>query len=221
MKKYLVLSLALSMVIMALTVFISCGKPSYEAALNISDKSVQTLSLVNLPSAGPVSIEPVNAIELDRLGLGGPSPFSSPPYAPYAKNGLYYSEPFALLEGDNLQITIHSDSPVSWFGVDWSPFALRGVLATTELDEDGRAFNPQYPIRAVLDEVPNGYKLTVSYKIMNDTDCVLLVKNNSPDNPQQLSVAVALKPSISLRRIIKSIPGLRNLIDSEDGEIED
>jgi hypothetical protein len=172
-----------------------------------------------LPASGYINLDPVDSAELDRLGLGGPSPLLSPPSAPFNANGMYWSEPFSLVRGDTVQVTVKSDSPVSWFGVDWSLLDMRGILATTELDEDGRAFDPQYPARSSLDKGPNGYILTVSYKILYDIDYVLVVKNNNPDSAQRISIAVSLKPSISLRRIGMSIPIIKNLLASDDDKM--
>jgi hypothetical protein len=219
MKKYLALT---TFAVLLMVVFFSCGTPSDEARLKAggvtsapaSIKDIP-LSLVSLPTVGRLNLEPVNSAELERLGLGRPVHLIDPPYTPYNDNGLYWSEPFSLIGGDIVQITVDSDTPVSWFGVDWSNYDVRGILATLELDEDGRAFDPQYPAKSSSENGSDGYRLTVSYKIRSDTNCVLVVKNANPENSQRLSMAVSLKPSISLRRIGKSIPILKNLIASD------
>jgi hypothetical protein len=220
MRKYLLLA---TLVALVATAFSNCGTSSEEvltgkgAVASASEPLRETpLSLDSLPAMGYVSLDPVNSVELDRLGLGGPSPLLDPPSSPFNRYGMYWSKPFSLVEGDTVEITVHSDLPISWFGVDWSSYAVRGILATTEVDEDGRAFNPQYPAHSSLDEGPNGYKLTLSYKIPDDTDCVLVVKNANPDNSRRLSVSVSLKPSLSLRRILKRLPIVKNLIASDN-----
>jgi len=226
MRKYFYLVIV-AVAALLVTVFSSCVTSSDEVLLKTdgvmsASPSLKnaTLSLDKLPAAGYVDLDPVNSTELDRLGLGGPSPVRDPPSFPFNRYGMYWSEPFSLLKGDILQITVDSDSPVSWFGVDRSPFDVRGILATTEMDEDGRAFDPQYPAHSSLDEGRNGYKLVVSYKVTGDTDCVLVVKNHNPDNSRRLSMSVSLKPSISLKRILRSIPVLKDIITSDHDEME-
>jgi hypothetical protein len=200
--------------VLTVFIFISCSAPVADSLSPAALKGT-TLSLGSLPAAGYLKLAQLNFQELDRLGLAGPAPINAPPSSPYNSNGLYWSEPFSLVEGDTLIITIDSTSPVSWFGVDWSSFDLRGVLATTEVDEDGRAFDPQYPVESSSVQSSNGYKLTVSYKIQYDADCVVVVKNANPNDAQQLNLSAALKPSISFRRIAKRIPLVRNLVAPE------
>ena len=184
-------------------------------------KTSHPLTLKELPASGIVNLEPLNTTELIQFGLNEPSPINSPPYTPYQKNGLYWSQPFPLIAGDTVQVIIKSTDPVSWFGVDWSDYSMRGLLATTELDEDGRAFDPQYPSSSSVIKDENGYKLVVNYKIKDDTDCVLVVKNSDPANTQLVSVSVSLKPSVSFRRILKSIPGISHFVNSDSGEGDD
>ena len=217
MQRYLTL---LTAIVLIVAISISLTAP-YKATAATSQVSTSSwsltgkpLSLGTLPAAGYINLDPLNSTALKSLGLGEPSPVSDPPNVPYDQNGIYWSEPFSLVEGDTLQITVHSNAPVSWFGIDWSNLYVRGILATNEMDEDGKDFNPQYPVRSSLEQSPEGYKLTVSYKILDDTDCVLVVKNGNPDNSARLSMNVELKPSISFRRILKRIPVLKNFVSS-------
>jgi hypothetical protein len=215
MRKYL----ALVMVAVLVSAFIICETPSDKVSPGAGD-SMSTLleevplSLDRLPAGGYLILDPGNSEELDRLGLGGPSPANAPPYTPYCKSGIYWSAPFSLVEGDIVEIVVYSDSPVSWFGVDWSNYDVRGVLATTAVDEDGRAFDPQYPTQSFLNKDAEGYQLMVIYKVQYDTDCVLVIKNSSPDIARRLSLSVSLQPSITLKRIAKSIPILKNYVSS-------
>ncbi len=181
----------------------------------------EPLSLLRLPAAGYVALDPLNSNGLEAIGLGGPAPANDPPDVPYNKDGIFWSEPFSLVEGDTLQVTVYSDSPVSWFGIDWSNLYVRGILATNEMDEDGKDFNPQYPVRSSLEQSPESYKLTVSYKIIDDTDCVLVVKNGNPNSSVRLSMTVSLKPSISFRRVLKRIPILKNFVSSNHNDEDD
>lgn len=219
MEKYLA-SVAIG--ILLVTALVSCGTPTQDAALKTGKSGVPApLSLAGLPAAGLLDLKALNSSQLDRLGLERPVHLIDPPYTPYNDNGFYWSEPFSLIEGDTLRITVDSDTPVSWFGVDWSNYDVRGILATLELDEDGRAFDPQYPAGSSVEKGPDGYKLTVTYDITHDTDCVLVVKNSNPDNAQQLSLSVSLKPSISLQRILNRIPVVRNLFKSDHDDMEE
>jgi hypothetical protein len=179
------------------------------------------LSLVRLPAAGYIDLTPLNNEKLVSLGLGGPSPESEPPVYPYNQNGMYWSTPFSLVEGDTVQVTVYSDSPVSWFGIDWKNLNVRGIVATTETDEDGKSFNPQYPVSSSVEKVPNGYKLTANYKIPDDTDCVLVLKNTNTGNSPRISLNVALQPSVSFKRILRNIPVLKNLVKSESYDGDD
>jgi hypothetical protein len=204
-KKYLAMT-AVTIVVAA--AFTSCGTAPEE----------ESLSLVSLPAAGMINLEPLNSVELDHLGLGGPSPTLDPPTLPYSMNGMYWSEHFSLVEGDILQIKVSSDTPVSWFGVDWSNLDIRGILATTELDEDGRSFDPQYPVSSTIDNTSNKYSLVIDYKILTDTECVLVLKNNRSSESSQLSVSASLRPQISVKRILNGIPILNKLTTSEDND---
>ena len=221
MRKYIA---SLGGILLTASIFIGITAP-INAIAKTSDVVISTrsaygtpLSVGSLPSAGYVVLDPVNPTELLSLGLGGPSPVKEPPDYPYTKNGMYWSKPFSLVEGDVVQITVYSNSPISWFGVDWSNYDVRGILATTEMDEDGRNFNPQYPISSVLKKVPIGYKLLVNYKILNDTDCVIVMKNSDPEKPQRISMNVSLRLAFSARRILKNIPILKNLVASDRGD---
>jgi len=40
----------------------------------------------------------------------------------------------------------------------------------------------KYPVSSSVEKVPNGYKLTANYKIPDDTDCVLVLKNTNTGN---------------------------------------
>jgi hypothetical protein len=218
MRKYLTL---LTLILFTIT-FFGCAVPADKtqnksdmAAADSSMLESVPLSFASLPATGYINLDPVNPAELDHLGLGGPAPLNPPPSTPYSQNGLYWSEPFPLVEGDSVQIKVRSDFQVSWFGVDWSQYDVRGILATTEVDEDGRAFDPQYPAQSFLNKDADGYELTVIYKIQYDTDCVVVIKNANPDNARRLSLSVSLKPSISLKRIVEKIPLLRNLVASD------
>lgn len=202
MQKYLAL---VTVVMLAVPSLISCGTPSYKAPITIGEPAAPTLqlsydtplSLGSLPASGYVDLEPLNSVELDRLGLGGSSPLREPPYSPFNKYGMFWSEPFSVGQGDTIQVTIYSDTPVSWFGVDWSNLDIRGTLATTEEDEDGRSFDPQYPAHSSVDARLNSYRITLSYKIRDDTDCVLVVKNANPDRSWRVSMAIASKSAIT------------------------
>jgi hypothetical protein len=180
------------------------GRPA--AALSIP------FSLAALPASGYIDLEPVDAAALQRLGLGGPSPVSNPPYYPFNRYGMYWSEPFYLAEGDTLKVTVSADTPVSWFGVDWSDLNIRGIVADMELDEDGRTFDPQYPASFSAD----GRGLTVNYKSVKDTECVLVVKNASPDRSWRISVNVTAKSVFSIKRFLKEVPVVQNLFQSDD-----
>jgi hypothetical protein len=219
MRMYNILIIA--MVTAAIVFAFKLQGPGKQASASLQPVSESVLSLANLPAGGYLNLEPVNAAELDRLGLGGPAPLVGPPDVPFEKNGIYWSEPFSLVAGDTVQITVKNASPVSWFGVDWINYDIRGILATTEVDEDGRAFDPQYPANSSLEKKPDGCTLTINYKIAHDTDCVVVVKNTNPLNSQKLSLNVALKPSLSIRRILKDIPLINHLVSSDNNEMED
>jgi hypothetical protein len=224
MRKYLFLVL---LMLMAGALLVSATTPQQSAPktdnvvtmpLFLNDAE---LSLASLPAAGYIDLTPLNVPELVSLGLGGPSPERDPPGYPYNQNGMYWSKPFSLVEGDIVQVTVYSESPVSWFGIDWSSLDVRGILATTETDEDGKSFNPQYPTSSSLEKAAGGYKLTTSYKILDDTDCVLVLKNTNPGNPQRISLNVALKPAISFKRMLRNIPVLKNLVKSDSYQEDD
>ncbi|MGD1120217.1 MAG: hypothetical protein ABR886_12175 [Dehalococcoidales bacterium] len=216
MRKYLVLA---AVAVLGATAFTGCGTLSDDrmqdtdehAALAPPAGDGALLSLGSLPVSGTIELAPLNAAELDQLGLGGGVPVDDPPYSPFDDYGMYWSDGFSLAGGDILQVKIHSSTPVSWFGVDWSSLDIRGLMATTEEDEDGRSFDPQYPTSSAVENGPDGCTLTVSYEVMEDTDCVLVIKNNNPDTARQLSLAVDLKHSVSLERILKIIPAAKSL----------
>ena len=201
--------------IIAFIPLISCSAYP-DKSLSLATTGKEALILNSIPTSGHLNLGQLNSTELNRLSLGGPSPNVSPPTAPYNDHGLYWSQPFSLIEGDTLNLTINSDFPVSWFGVDWSTFDVRGVLATTEMDEDGRAFDPQYPAASSRKQGTDGYVLKISYKIRVDTDCVLVIKNLTSDEAKELNVTAALKPSISFKRIALKLPVVRNLVGTEE-----
>jgi hypothetical protein len=223
MKKYVFIIL---MIVLAATLLVSFipfnSSPATGNVVTVPSSGYRSeLSLVRLPAAGYVDLTRLNAAQLVSLGLGGPSPDREPPDYPYNQNGMYWSVPFSLIEGDTVKVTVYSDTQVSWFGNDWSNLDVRGILATTETDEDGKSFNPQYPTSSSVQKVPNGYKLTASYKIPDDTDCVLVLKNNKTDSSPRLSVNVALQPAISFRRMLRNIPLLKNLVKSDSNQGDD
>lgn len=220
MKKYLVL---IVVVLVAVTALAGYGALSYQinSKTDGTADSTKPFSLAGLPAAGYIDLEPVNSVELDNLGLGGGAPVLDPPSSPFNNYGMYWSEPFTVAEGDNVQVKVYSATPVSWFGVDWSNFNVRGILATTEVDEDGRSFDPQYPAHSSNETTPNGYVLTVSYAFEKDTQCVLLVKNTTADRSQRVSMAVTAKSPFTIKRILKDIPLIKNLVKSDGDEIED
>jgi len=153
--------------------------------------SEMPLTLVSLPAAGRLDLEPANEVLLENLGLGGASPLNDPPYFPYNKNGLYWSERFPLAQGDILRITVYSYSPISWFGVDWSTLDVRGVLALTDTDEDGWSFNPLYPDYSSIDTNSDNTRLTLDYEIRENGDYQVVIKNTNTLKSWQLSLAVA------------------------------
>ena len=224
MKKYVFIILV---IMLAATLLVSFTFPSksFPATGDVETRSASgfhsELSLVRLPATGYIDLTRLNAAQLVSLGLGGPSPDREPPNYPYNQNGMYWSVPFSLVEGDTVRVTVYSDAPVSWFGNDWSSLDVRGILATTETDEDGKSFNPQYPTSSSVEKISTGYKLTASYKIPDDTDCVLVLKNNKTDSSPRISVNVALQPSISFRRMLRNIPLLKNLVKSDSNQGDD
>jgi hypothetical protein len=220
MKKNLTL---ITVILLAMTALAGCGTPSYQANLKTAGPagSNTPFSLAGLPAAGYIDLGPVNAAELERLGLGGPAPINNPPSSPFNQYGMYWSQPFPVAEGDTIQLKVYSDTPISWFGVDWLSLNIRGILATTELDEDGRTFDPQYPAHSSVETGASGYALTVSYAFAKDTQCVLVVKNASAGSPQHLSMAVTAKSPFTIKRLLKDIPLIKNLVKSDKDEIED
>jgi hypothetical protein len=180
-------------------------------------KTDGVLSLGSLPAYGNVTLKPVNSIELERLGLGGPSPVNNPPVSPFNESGMYWSETFSVVAGDTIQVKVYSDKPVSWFGVDWSSLEIRGILARMETDEDGRSFDPQYPVGSSVSAAPGKNVLTLNYTVRTNSDCVLVLKNNDPADSQQLAVSMTLRPSFSMNRILSKIPFLKDT-DAPDGD---
>jgi hypothetical protein len=202
-------------VVLLVIVFTGCKAP----ADNVNALTVQKkpFSPAALPAKGYIEIGPVNTPELERLGLEGPAPMLNPPYQPYNEHGLYWSQPFNVKEGDVLQVKVYGDTPISWFGVDWQELNLRGIVATTELDEDGRTFDPQYPADSTAEQVAGGYALTMTYNFTKDRQCVLVVKNASVDK-WKLSVDLNARASFSLTRWLKSVPLVKNLFKDKDDE---
>jgi hypothetical protein len=226
-KKRKFLALAI-IAIMVASVLVSCHRISYEVPQKAGEAAISALpslpnnplSLGSLPAAGYIDLEPGNPAELDRLGLGGPAPVRNPPYSPFNKYGMYWSEPFSLAQGDSLQVKVYGDTPVSWFGVDWASFSIRGILATTEVDEDGRSFDPQYPADSSIVTGPGSYMLTVRYKFESDTECVLVIKNTSPDKQWRVMVNVTSKSNFSFQRFLKRFPVIKNFVKSDYEDIE-
>jgi hypothetical protein len=185
-----------------------------------ADEATQAtpLSLAKLPAAGYVSLAPGDATALDKLGLGGPSPVSEPPSYPYSASGIYWSQRFSLVEGDTLRLWVLSPEPLSWFGVDWSPLSVRGVLASTELDEDGRTFNPLYPSRwsSQLDNA--GTLLSLEWDMPGDTECALVVKNSDPARTQRVTILVEDHSPFTLKRVLRTVPLIGGLFDLEEIE---
>lgn len=153
------------------------------------------LILVKLPAAGCITLSPSREDALSSIGIGGASPSNEPPCFPYSENGLYWSEKFPLTAGSLLNITVYKDSPLSWFGVDWSALDVRGVLAFTDTDEEGWSFNPKYPDYSIAKVVPTGTRLDIGYLIAESGEYQVVVKNSSQLNAQRLFVAVAARPS--------------------------
>jgi hypothetical protein len=220
MGKY-IFPAVIAVILMALS---GCGKAETASSMATGETPAPSLGasfaapleMAALPSSGYIKLDSLSAAGLDTLGLGGPSPAATPPSSPFNQYGMYWSEPFSLVKGDTVRLTVYSDAPVSWFGVDWKTLDVRGILATTELDEDGRTFNPQYPADSAVEQNANGYKMTVNYKITHDADCVLVVKNLNPDSSQRISLSLSLKPSLSFTRMLRNVPVLKNLVEDKD-----
>jgi len=139
-----------------------------------------------------------------------------PPYTPFDKYGIYWSDRFLVSQGDIITLKVRSEDPLSWFGVDWSSLDIRGLLATTELDEDGRSFNPQYPIQSSVQTGGGGHILTVVYAVQDDTQCVVVVKNANPHKPCELSLEVTLRSPFTIMRFLKGLPVIGALMKHDD-----
>jgi hypothetical protein len=153
------------------------------------------LSLARLPAVGCLDLGPSNETALNALGLGGALPTREPPYLPYQENGLYWSESLSLVEGDLLNITVYSCLPVSWFGVDWSKLDVRGVLALTDIDEDGWSFVPLYPDQASIKVNQEGTSLILTYIIQDTGEYQVVVKNASTLKSWRLYLTVMSAPN--------------------------
>jgi hypothetical protein len=77
------------------------------------------------------------------------------------------------------------------FGVDWSTLDVRGILAITDIDEDGWSFNPLYPDYSSIDASSNDVRLTLCYEIQMDGEYQIVIKNANASKPWRLSLAVA------------------------------
>jgi hypothetical protein len=161
-------------------------------------------SLARLPASGYINLDPVNDGKLNKLGLG-PEPVSNPPSLPYNQFGVYWSQQVQMYEGDTLLVKITSDTPVSWFGVDWNVLNLRGIVAKMDLDEDGHTFDPQYPVDSSASMVDGKYILSVKYKFDDDAKCVLVVKNNSTDIPWHVLINAGTGFNFSFEKILKKL----------------
>jgi hypothetical protein len=178
------------------------------------------LSLTSLLAAGHILLGPANSTERDFLGLGGPSPINEPPSSPFNKYGMYWSEHFAVIQGDVLHVTVSSDTPVSWFGIDWSISDIRGLLATTEMDEDGRTFNPLYPTQFSTSTGPTGYLVTADYNVLRDTECIIVVKNHNVDKSWPVSLSISSKFPFNIKRLLSGIPVIRGLFQSDQPDTD-
>lgn len=151
-------------------------------------------SLARLPAAGYVDLGPADEDALRSLGLGGSLPLRDPPSFPFNHGGLYWSEPFLLDEGDVLSVTVGSSLPVSWFGVDWSPLEVRGVLALTDEDEEGWSFGAVYPAASSVESGPGSVALVVTYRIEVTGEYQVVVKNADTVMARRLSLSFVSTP---------------------------
>ncbi len=162
------------------------------AAIGTLDQPFQALTLAHLPAVGTLVLERGDENALTELGLGGPSPLNQPPALPYNQNGLYWSEQFSLVAGDELTVIANSGTALSWFGADWADRDIRGVLALTNIDEDGWNFMAIYPASANAEDGHNSHRLTLHYTIREGGDYQIIIKNANPAQPQNLSLAVTV-----------------------------
>ena len=222
MRKFLVVLMGLSLAVVGL---VAWSTPSDRAAETPGPETLvgepaQTapLSLDQLPAVGYISLAPNDESTLNELGLGGVSPLREPPSYPFVASGIYWSEHFSISEGDRLHIFVLSPQPISWFGVDWSLLPLRGVLASTEVDEDGRSFNPLYPSRWSSRTDANGTLLSLEWDMAYDTECALVVKNSDPAGGRQISVLVEDSSPFSLKKVLAEVSLIGRLFDRDSSE---
>ncbi len=195
-------------VVLILMTLAGCDAPSLADPLKKTASSCgceEQLSLAKLPAAGYIDLDPVNEGTLNKLGLGGPEPVLNPPSLPFNQYGIYWSQQLQMYKGDTLLVKVSSDTPASWFGVDWKLLNLRGIVAKMDLDEDGHTFDPQYPVKSSANVVNGKYVLSVKYKFDDDSKCVLVVKNNSEDTPWHVSVNVSTGFNFSIEKILKKL----------------
>ncbi len=221
MRKYLILLTSLGLALIGIVAWsILSDRATEKATLGTLVNAVQTapLSLARLPALGYISLSPNDESALDDLGLGGVSPWREPPSYPFVASGLYWSEHFSLTEGDRLHVWVLSAQPISWFGVDWSLLPIRGVLASTELDEDGRSVNPLYPSRWSSRAAANGTLLSLEWDIAYDAECALVVKNSDPAQEQRISVVVEGSSPFNLKNVLRDVPLIGNLFEHDSAE---
>lgn len=161
-----------------------------DATVPASDIPDVPLTMAKLPSQGYIDLSPSNEDALEKLGLAGSTPSREPANLPYDENGLFWSNQLLLNEGDVVRITVHSQSPVSWFGVDWSDLAVRGVLAMTDVDEDGWNFVAEYPEHSSIDAASGTMRL--AYQIPESGDYQVLVKNSNSSTSYRLTLTASL-----------------------------
>jgi len=216
---------AIAAVALPVTILAGCGGPPNGPPnaggpdVSLLQSARAPLSLAKLPAAGYIDLEPADTPALDGLRLGGSSPLGEePPFLPFDGYGMYWSEEFSLVRGETLQVKVYSDTPVSWFGVDWSDLDVRGVMTTCDVDEDGRTYDPAYPAGSSVDATPTGSMLTLSYDVHENTNMVVVVRNANPGRSYRLSMEITAKSHFSVRRFLQSIPMVKNLIKSHNDD---
>lgn len=210
--------------VLAVTTLAGCGVPSAATpaadglqAFPLAFFNGMTLSLAKLPASGSIVLAPVDTAALDSIGLGGPTPLGEePPSLPFDEYGMYWSERFSVGEGDTLQVKVSSATPVSWFGVDWSNLDIRGVVTTCDVDEDGRTYDPKYPVNSSVASDPTGSTLTLNYAVPNDTEMVIVVRNANPSQSYRLSMQVTRQSHFTFKRFLEKIPIVKDLIKPGD-----
>jgi len=194
-----------------------CAAPaSAELPNDAKTPDVKQLSLARLPADGYVTLDRVDEAKLKSMGLS-PEPWDSPATLPFNQYGVYWSQQVQMYEGDTLTLKITSDTPVSWFGVDWKLLNLRGIVAKFDMDEDGHTFDAQYPEDFSTGMADGKYILTVKYKFEDDSKCVLLVKNNSADTQQQVMIKAGIGFNFSFEKVLKKL-GLKKTEENGLGD---